>query len=344
MNTGKLTEAAEERSVIRILGKKGIEPVRVVTKELSGGHKLVLATEETGVEYECQSGFLLDQILGLLAAEGVWNPALVVSVSIPASWEETDLKKLTRNLRESMKQREIEDYTVRIRVQEELRNPVLTVSGSGISGTHEIGRTAGDRPHIKTDEQFTNVRTDKLPEFAAGASIIMAGYAALEATACIISAKRELLMERLPVNYLDGGMKAALRTDMRPAIRLAGKQGALVKTAGEGGIFTALWELGRYLDSGMTVWLREIPLLQETIEVCEVLDVNPYLMLSTGSILAVTEQPEELLDACREMDIPAAKIGVLTGGHDRVLVNGEERRFLEPFRGDEIYKTGILQG
>ena len=36
--------------------------------------------------------------------------------------------------------------------------------------------------------------------------------------------------------------------------------------------------------------------------------------------------------------ICAAVIGTVTDNHDRVIVNGEERRFLEPAKADEIFK------
>ena len=36
--------------------------------------------------------------------------------------------------------------------------------------------------------------------------------------------------------------------------------------------------------------------------------------------------------------IPAAVIGKVTAGNERVLLNGEERRFLEPPKTDELYK------
>lgn len=336
MDIGKLAEAVEGRSVNGILGKKRFEPISTVIRELAGGSFLVLAAGEARMEYGCQGGFLVDQVLGQLCAKGVDGPVLEISVLLPASWEEADLKKTIRGLKQEMGRRGMEDYTVHARVLGEISAPVLAVSGSGLAaagfapgqgaGGWDIGLAAGC------------TQAGLVP----GASIVMAGYAALEATACIIHAKREILLERLPGSYLEGGMEKALQTDVRKAIRIAREYGALVRIAGEGGIFNALWGLGRLLDCGMELSLRDILLLQETIEVCEILDVNPYLMLSAGSILAVTKQPEKLLAAYREAGIPAAGIGRLAAGHDRFLANGLDQRFLEPFRGDEIFKSGIL--
>lgn len=326
MNAGRLTEAVEDRAVVRVLEKKGIEQARVIARPLMDGYALVMATEGVSLEYECQCLFLVDKVLGRLCIGGVQEAALAVSVAVPCTWGETELKALTRRIKQVMEQRRIQDYTVHARALGETSRPVLTVTGSGVA------ENCGPAESCKgLEEQL-------------GMSVVMAGYAALEATACVISARKELLLGQLSEKYLDGGMRAALETDMRPAIGIAREQGALARVAGEGGIFAALWDLGRSLDCGMVVQIHEIPMLQETIEVCEIADVNPYQMLSTGSILAVTGRPQELLAAYQRAGIPAAEIGRLAKGHDRVLPNGEEIRYLEPFREDEIYKSGILRG
>ena len=40
----------------------------------------------------------------------------------------------------------------------------------------------------------------------------------------------------------------------------------------------------------------------------------------------------------RQEGIPAEVIGFLTGENDRVIINGEERRFLEPAKEDSVYR------
>jgi hydrogenase maturation factor len=37
--------------------------------------------------------------------------------------------------------------------------------------------------------------------------------------------------------------------------------------------------------------------------------------------------------------IPASVIGRITDGNDRVIVNGDEKRYLEPPKSDELYKV-----
>jgi hydrogenase expression/formation protein HypE len=52
----------------------------------------------------------------------------------------------------------------------------------------------------------------------------------------------------------------------------------------------------------------------------------------------VTDQGEMLAEQLQQQKIPAAVIGFLSADNDRVIVNGEERRFLEPANTDAIYR------
>lgn len=105
-----------------------------------------------------------------------------------------------------------------------------------------------------------------------------------------------------------------------------------------GGVFAGVWELTSASGLGVKIELQKIPVWQETIEVSEVFDINPYMLDGTGSLLIVTNNGERLVDVLEEKGINASVIGIITSDKNRVLINGDETRFLEPQRGDEIYK------
>ena len=48
----------------------------------------------------------------------------------------------------------------------------------------------------------------------------------------------------------------------------------------EGGIFAALWEMAAAANVGLSIDLKNIPIKQHTIEVCEYFNLNPYLLHS----------------------------------------------------------------
>ena len=107
----------------------------------------------------------------------------------------------------------------------------------------------------------------------------------------------------------------------------------------EGGIFGALWEMAAASGVGLTVDLKKIPLRQETIEICEVFDINPYMLISSGSLLIGTNHGYQLVQELERAGIHAAVIGYATEGNDRVVINGEERRYLEPPKTDELFRA-----
>lgn len=331
MKAGKLPGVVEERSLLmyteaeKKAGTRGMEPAQIAYSAESNGHRCILATDQMGIFGNNQTkafcvGALFDRVSAKLAASGTSGEVFSISLSLPPNLEEGELKKLAQIIAQSAKERGISAYSVQAQGRYESAEKgivQMTITAAG---------TASLLPELKT-----------VPP--AGKSIVMAGFAALEATAIFLLERREFLLRRLSASYLAQGLEKMRKTDVQKAARIAFLAGALVKTAGEGGVFAALWELGEYLDCGMDLNPYDILLHQESIEVCELLDISPYMLASGGCLFAVTEDADALLLAYEKAGIPAAKIGVLKEGRDRILHNGEEERFLEPFRTEEMYQV-----
>ena len=83
--------------------------------------------------------------------------------------------------------------------------------------------------------------------------------------------------------------------------------------------------------------MKKIPLKQETVEICEFLELNPYELLSGGCLLMATDNGQALTDALAREGIPATVIGRTTAGKDRVIYNEEEKRYLDKPKADQIY-------
>ena len=105
-----------------------------------------------------------------------------------------------------------------------------------------------------------------------------------------------------------------------------------------GGIFGALWELAEASGVGLEIELKKIPIRQETVEICEYFDLNPYQLGSTGSLLLAAPDGNRLVWDLKQQGIPAVVIGKATAYTDWVVINEDERRFLEPLRaGVQVY-------
>ena len=54
---------------------------------------------------------------------------------------------------------------------------------------------------------------------------------------------------------------------------------------GEGGVYSAVWELAENAGLGARIQLKKVPLKQETVEICDYFNISPYQLLSVGAVL-----------------------------------------------------------
>ncbi|MCR5209603.1 MAG: hypothetical protein K6C99_05295 [Lachnospiraceae bacterium] len=108
--------------------------------------------------------------------------------------------------------------------------------------------------------------------------------------------------------------------------------GEIVIPVDEGGILAALWHLAGELGCGMRIDIRKIPVFQETIEFCNLLDINPYRLKSGNCYLTVVKDREMLRDPGLTI------IGYTAPDNDKLILNGDEVQYLTRPSPDEILK------
>jgi len=99
---------------------------------------------------------------------------------------------------------------------------------------------------------------------------------------------------------------------------------------GDKGIFGSLWEYAEVHNCGLEIMLECISVKQETIEIFEELNINPYTYPSNGAWLIRSDRAYELMDILVRAGITASVIGRETSTKDRVIINQDEKRFLTP--------------
>ena len=109
----------------------------------------------------------------------------------------------------------------------------------------------------------------------------------------------------------------------------------------EGGIFAALWEFAESSGVGLEIDIKKIPIKQESVEICEFFDINPYKIVSGGCLLIATEDGNLMVRELEKAGIPAVVIGKATDKNERVLLNEDEVRFLETVQVDELYTLDL---
>ena len=92
------------------------------------------------------------------------------------------------------------------------------------------------------------------------------------------------------------------------------REAGLAADGGDGGILAALWRVLKARRSGGFYDLRAIPVLQQTVEICEMFELNPYRLYAPSCRVWLTEQPGEILRDAAGAGVPSAVIGYTGGG------------------------------
>lgn len=211
--------------------------------------------------------------------------------------------------------------------------------GIQIAGGHTEVSSAALMPCV-TVSVMGEVLSPVLPGRARpGQDVVLSKWIGLEGTVRLAARMQDELAERYPLSLIEKaiGFKKYLSIIPEAATAAKSNVGAMHDVSG-GGIFAALWELAESAGVGLSVDLKKIPVKQETIEICEFLGRNPYELLSGGSLLMTADNGGNLVQALKAAQIPAAVIGKITEGNDRVVMNEEEKRFLERPKAIEIFK------
>ena len=96
----------------------------------------------------------------------------------------------------------------------------------------------------------------------------------------------------------------------------------------------SLWKMGEELELGMEVHIKKIPIRQETIEICEYYDLDPYEEESGGTLLIAASDCGGLACALEKAGIPVSVIGFLHTGKARTIVYPGHVRYLDKARGE----------
>jgi hydrogenase maturation factor len=172
-----------------------------------------------------------------------------------------------------------------------------------------------------------------------GQELVLTKWIALAGTAALAARYEEELKQRYPFTLIDKAKEFEKLMSVEEEARAITHFGACaVHDLSQGGVFGALWEMAERAGTGLEVDLKKIPVKQETIEICEYFDINPYNLYSAGALLTGTTQPEALIAELAAVGVHAAVIGRVTDGRDRIIRNGEDVRFLDRPQQEEWYR------
>jgi hydrogenase maturation factor len=326
MKIGKIPETVLKRSVLKHIKRRRPEVLvgPAIGEDCSvigvnGDEVIILSTDPiTGAVQDI--GVLAVHITANdIASSGAEVIGIMVSILLPENTVEAELKLLMNDIEAVCEQLQIEVVGGHTEITKAVNQPIVTVTGIGKIKKSKLIKTTGA---------------------INGQEIVMTKWAGLEGTAILATAKQQELLSKYSAGFINKAQMMLDYISVVPESRIAMEVGVTsMHDVTEGGIFGALWEIGAASRVGLEVDLQKILLKQETVEICEYFDLNPYMLISSGCMLIVTDNANQLVDKLNDQGITAAVIGRITEGNDRIIVNGEERRYLEPPKTDELYKV-----
>ncbi len=232
--------------------------------------------------------------------------------------------------------RECEEQTLR-GIEDEIAQTLEEISADGschpiIVGGHTEVTAAVTRPIVTvsvTGEPIT--RPTQEPSFAQPLQIVMSKWTALEGTYLLATEKNDDLSNRFALQLLERAKATGELLSVLPEMLAIEQQHIPYQTmvnVSEGGVYAALWKISQAMNRGIRVSLPAIPILQETIEIFNHYELNPYQAESAGSLLCVTPDAGGLVRAWNDAGIHAAVIGTITEDRDKILVNDDEQQNL----------------
>lgn len=252
---------------------------------------------------------------GLYAMEAAGAEGLCVKarIHVPSQKWKSHMARLKQKLRETSKREGIPRVQIETAVNGALAVPEVAVTVSGLK--------------------------KKMCGECGPGEIVVTGWAGAEGMLRILSEKREELSARFAPAFLREAERFSIclqKGRAADAIKEAG--GDAILHVGGGGVLGALWRLAENTGCGMEIELKAIPVLQQTIEVCEYFRLNPYLMSSAGCFLFTVPDGKNAVGILERKGIPARVIGRTVAGKGKIIRNGEDIRYLDRPAPDEIYK------
>ena len=325
MKAGKLKESVLKRSILKQLHKRNSDVL--VAPAVGGDFGAVSVTADMAVVMSSDPVTLTKDTIGSsaiiaacndVACSGATPLGVSVTMLLPTSMNEEELRALMKDLDAACEVCSVDIISGHTEVSRGVKEPLVIVTAMGTVAKKDMIHSSQLRP---------------------GMDIVATKWVGLEGTAILAREKEDVLRSRYAQPFIDNAKVFGQMMSILPEAAVAVKSGAsAMHDVSEGGVFGALWELAESAGVGLEIDLKKIPIRQETIEICEFFDLNPYKLLSGGCLLIGTEDGNGLVMELEKADIPAVIIGKATDSNDRVLINEDERRFLETTQTDELYQ------
>jgi hydrogenase maturation factor len=296
-------------------------------------NEILIASSDPITAGGMQSGTLAVHVsCNDIAAAGVRPIGILIVILVPPSSTQDDIVTIVDQASAAAKKLGVDIVGGHTEVTESVNTIVVTTTAFGIS-----------------DNSCPQLKGKAIP----GDTLLMTKSAAIEGT-WIISMNHEDRISNLidpryireakeylsRISVVEDGVSAAMCCAERSESPDNSRRMSVVHfmhDATEGGVLGASYEMAEYSGIGLEVNIDLIPVDESTKKICSALNIDPLRMISSGSMLIATSEPDSVCKELIEKGIPCAKIGTfIDSGYNLTDRFGNKSEFIGPQR-DEIY-------
>jgi hydrogenase expression/formation protein HypE len=255
-----------------------------------------------------------------VASSGAEPIAVLMTIMAPPTATEIDIENIMREAGQAAKELNVEIVGGHTEITDAVNRVVIS--------TTVIGKQLKERlPDYK--------------EIEVGDKVLITKYAGIEGTSIIAKELENTLIDKIGKEKVE---EAKAMDNMISVVKdgvLCGKIGVnYMHDITEGGILGAVWEASKATNKGIKIYEDLIPIKEVTKEISEILNIDPYRLISSGSMLIIGKENkvESLQDMLGIEGIKVTVIGEII--EDGIILETKNKDIkVEPPTSDELYKA-----
>lgn len=325
MKIGNVSQTVIRRSILKQIHKRREESVLSPSVEemcagieVEEGYQVVFSNSSIYGDEKDLAVFAMAQAVNDIETRGADAIGVGITILLPPYAYESRLKAMISYAEEAAKEQNLEILNAKTEINPVISKTIVMVTAIGIVKKGELIQSNMAKP----DQD-----------------IVITGYIGVEGMLRIIREKEEELSKRFVPAFINQikNFDKTLFSLKELSVAKEHHVSAMHQIT-DGGVMAALWNVAESSGTGLEVRMKDIPIKQETIEVCEYFHLNPYQMTSAGSILMITDRGNELAEKLQKEGIPAVVVGKTTDTNERILWSHSEKRYLDRPSQDELVK------
>ncbi|MCD8157836.1 MAG: AIR synthase family protein [Clostridiales bacterium] len=329
METGKLPSEMLEKYIFKKAKSNKAKRNEVIVRPSlgedcavldMGNEFLILSTDPITGACENLGRLLVNINSNDIYSNGCEPIGLLITLLLPPDFKEEALSTLSDELFSETEKAGLEILGGHTEITDAVNRPVVSATVVGKSVNRNFIKTGGAE---------------------IGQDVIMTKYAALEGTSILAADNETALSEFLPKKTIEKAKSLSSLLSVRKEGLIAPKYGATsMHDVTEGGILGACYEIAEGSVVGITVYADNIPVLEETKEICRLFGINPLRLISSGSMLITAHNGERLVDALEKEGVRAEIIGKITEKNKYIIYNNKKEVLGVP-EPDQIYSARL---